>query len=51
MSGRMRMVKWVRLYYSKPYKPKTPKQIEREKLRVKKIMKEMMESDFHEITY
>ena len=51
MSGRMRMVKWVRLYHSKPYKQKTPKQIEQEKLRVKKIMKELMESDFHEITY
>ena len=51
MSGRMRLSKWVRLYHSKKYKPKTPKQIEREKLRVKKIMKELMESDFHEITY
>ena len=29
---------------------KTPKQIEREKLRVQKIMKEMIEDDFHEIT-
>jgi len=51
MSGRMRMVKWVRLYHSKPYKTKTPKQIEREKLRFQKIMKELMESDFHEIKY
>ncbi|MDB9772253.1 hypothetical protein OAC11_05580 [Alphaproteobacteria bacterium] len=44
------MVKWVRFYHSKKYKPRTPKQIEREKLRVQKIMKEMMEDDFHEIT-
>jgi len=50
MSGRMRMVKWVKLYHSKPYK-RTSKQIEKEKIRVAKIMKEMMEDDFHEITW
>ena len=30
MSERMRMVKWIRLYHSKKYKPRTPKQIKRE---------------------
>jgi hypothetical protein len=30
LSGRMRMVKWVRLYQNPNYKPRTPKQIERE---------------------
>ena len=50
MSGRIRMVKWTR-ELMKNYKPPTPKQIERLKIREHKIMKEIYESDFHEITW
>jgi hypothetical protein len=39
MSGRMRMVKWKR-EIMKNHISRTPKKIEREKLRVQKIMKE-----------
>ena len=50
MSGRVRMVKWTR-ELTKNYKPPTPKQLERLKIREQKIMKELYESDFHEITW
>jgi len=33
MSGRMRMVKWVRLYHSKKYNPPTAKQLEKRKIK------------------
>ena len=48
MSGRLRMVKWTR-ELMKNYKPPTPKQSEKHKIKEQKIMKELMESDFHEI--
>ena len=51
MSGRMRMVKWVRLYQNPNYKSPTPKQLEKHKIREQKIMKELYESHFHEITW
>ena len=51
MSGRMRMVKWVKLYQNPNYKTPTPKQLERLKIRKKKLMKELYQSDFHEITW
>ena len=50
MSGRIRMVKWNRELMMN-YKPPTPKQLERLKIREQKIMKEIMEDDFHEITW
>jgi hypothetical protein len=50
MSGRVRMVKWTR-ELMKNYKPPTPKQLERHKIREQKIMKEIYESDLHEITW
>ena len=50
VSGRIRMVKWTR-ELMKNYKPPTPKQLERLKIREQKIMKELYESDFHEITW
>jgi hypothetical protein len=50
MSGRIRMVKWTREII-KNYKPRTTKQILKEKLRVQKIMKKIYESDFHEIIW
>ena len=50
VSGRVRMVKWTR-ELMKNYKPLTPKQLERLKIREQKIMKELYESDFHEITW
>ena len=48
MSGRIRMVKWTR-ELMKNYNPPTPKQSEKHKIKEQKIMKELMESDFHEI--
>ena len=51
MSGRMRLTKWIRLYQNPNYKPPTPKQLERLKIREQKIMKELYDSDFHEITW
>ena len=51
LSGRMRLTKWIRLYQNPNYKPPTPKQLERLKIREQKIMKELYESDFHEITW
>ena len=51
MSARMRLTKWVRLYQNPNYKPLTPKQLERLKIREQKIMKELYESDFHKITW
>ena len=50
MSGRVRMVKWTRELL-KNDKPPTPKQLERLKIREQKIMKELYESHFHEITW
>ena len=50
MSGRIRMVKWTR-ELMKYYKPPTPKQLKRIKIREQKIKKEIMEDDFHEITW
>ena len=47
----MRMVKWVRLYQNPNYKTPTLKQLEKLKIREQKIMKELSESDFHEITW
>jgi len=49
MSGRVRMVKWTR-ELMKNYNPPTPKQLEKHKIRELKLMKELYESDFHEIT-
>ena len=51
MSGRMRLTKWIKLYQNPNYKPLTPKQLKRLKIREQKIMKELYESDFHEITW
>ena len=51
MSGRMRLTKWIRLYQNPNYKPPTPKQLERLKTREQKIIKELYESDFYEITW
>ena len=50
MSGRIRMVKWTR-ELMKNYKSPTPKQLERLKIREQKLMKELYELDFHEITW
>ena len=50
VSGRIRMVKWTRELL-KNYKPPTPKQLEKLKIREQKLMKELYESDFHEITW
>ena len=47
----MRLTKWVRLYQNPNYKLTTPKQLERLKIREQKIMKELYESDFLEITW
>ena len=47
MSGRMRLTKWIRLYQNPNYKPLTPKQLEKLKIREQKIMKELNESDFY----
>lgn len=49
MSGRIRLSKWVKLYQNPNYNPPTPKQLEKRKIKEQKIMKELMESDFHEI--
>ena len=51
MSGRMRMVKWVKLYQNPNFKPPTPKQLERLKIREQKLIKELYELDFHEIIW
>ena len=51
LSGRMRLTKWVRLYQNPNYKPATPKQLKRLKIREQKLMKELYESHFHEITW
>ena len=51
ISGRMKLTKWIRLYQNPNYKPLTPKQLEKRKIREQKIMKELYESDFHEITW
>ena len=45
------MVKWVRLYQNPNYTPPTPKQLEKRKIREQKLMKELYESDFREITW
>jgi len=50
ISGIMRMVKWTR-EIMKNYKPPTPKQLEKRKIREQKIIKELYVSDFHEITW
>ena len=47
----MRLTKWVRLYQNPNYYPPTPKQLEKRKKREQKIVKELHESDFHEITW
>ena len=46
----MRMVKWTG-ELMKNYKLPTPKQSERLKIREQKLMKELYESDFHEIIW
>ena len=51
MSGRMRLSKWIKLYQNPNYKPPTPKQLKRLKIREQKLMNELYESDFHEITW
>ena len=50
MSGRIRMVKWTR-ELMKNHKSRTPKQLIKLKIREQKIMKELYESDFHEINW
>jgi hypothetical protein len=47
----MRLTKWIKLYQNPNYKPPTLKQLEKRKIREQKIMKELYESDFHEITW
>ena len=47
----MRLTKWIRLYQNPNYKPPTPKQLEKREIREQKLMKELYESDFHEITW
>ena len=47
----MRLTKWIRLYQNPNYKPPTPKQLEKHKIRDQKLMKELYESNFHEITW
>ena len=51
ISGRMRLTKWIRLYQNPNYKPLTPKQLKRLKIREQKLMRELYDSDFHEITW
>ena len=46
------LVKRNGVYYKKfSNKPSTPKQLEKRKTREQKIMKELYDSDFHEITW
>ena len=47
----MRLTKWIILYQNPNYKPPTSKQLKKIKIREQKIMKELYESDFHEITW
>ena len=47
----MRLTKWIRLYQNPNYKTPTSKQLEKLKIREQKIMKELYDSDFHEITW
>ena len=47
----MRLTKWVRLYQNQTTFPPTPKQLEKRKITEQKIMKELYDSDFHEITW
>ena len=47
----MRLTKSIKLYQNPNYKTPTPKQLEILKIREQKIMKELYESDFHEITW
>ena len=47
----MRLTKWIRLYQNPNYKPPTLKQLERLKIREQKLMKELYQSDFYEITW
>ena len=51
LSERMRMVKWGKLYQNPNFKPPNPLLLEKRKIREQKIMKELYESDFHEITW
>ena len=51
MSGRMRLAKWTRLYQKTNFKMPTGKKLERIKQREKELMKRLLESDFHEITW
>ena len=44
------MVKWTR-ELMKNYTPPTLKQLEKRKIREQKLMKEIYESDFHEIIW
>ena len=37
----MRLTKWIKLYQNPNYKPPTPKQLKRLKIREQKIMKEL----------
>ena len=47
----MRLTKWVKLYQNPNYKPLTSKQLEKLKIREQKLIKELNESDFYEITW
>ena len=51
MSGRMRLVKWIRYYQNLRKRFPTLKELERTAVRENKIRKELEESDFHEITW
>ena len=47
----MRLTKWFKLYQNLNYKTPTPNHLKRLKIRKRKIMKELYESDFQEITW
>ena len=51
LSGRIRLVKWIKRYQNPNYKTPTPKQLEKLKIREQKIIKKLYESHFHEITW
>ena len=46
MSGRMRLVKWIRLYQNLNYKPQTDKQLKKYKEKENKLIESL--SDFYE---
>ena len=51
MSGRMRLVKFIEYYTKFRKRFPTLKELERRTEKEKKIRKELMESDFHEINW